>query len=301
MDSVLIVREVLEKFYTDNDYWLVPLAKAGTAFLAFFFINRDLQAEASFGSPFVLLGAAALCAFLPWSAITAFGAVFILGNLYELSIGLAAATTVIFIIAGLAQSAFHGGYSILICLVPVCFHLHIPYLVPIIAGLKLSLMSSIPVAIGVIIYRYLMYLSENLSIFSSGTTDDMTVLLSQYAGLFTGFFKNKAMLLEAIAFVIGLIVVYIIRTLDINFAGFIGTLVGFISMVIVLTAGAYRTGSDFTILSEIIPLLLSLLLSIIFAFLRYGADYQRTERVRFEDDDYFYFVKAVPKLRARKD
>lgn len=109
------------------------------------------------------------------------------------------------------------------------------------------------------------------------------------------------MLLEAIAFVIGLIVVYIIRTLDINFAGFIGTLVGFISMVIVLTAGAYRTGSDFTILSEIIPLLLSLLLSIIFAFLRYGADYQRTERVRFEDDDYFYFVKAVPKLRARKD
>lgn len=100
MDSVLIVREVLEKFYTDNDYWLVPLAKAGTAFLAFFFINRDLQAEASFGSPFVLLGAAALCAFLPWSAITAFGAVFILGNLYELSIGLAAATTVIFIIAG---------------------------------------------------------------------------------------------------------------------------------------------------------------------------------------------------------
>jgi hypothetical protein len=72
-------------------------------------------------------------------------------------------------------------------------------------------------------------------------------------------------------------------------------------MVIVLTAGAYRTGSDFTILSEIIPLLLSLLLSIIFAFLRYGADYQRTERVRFEDDDYFYFVKAVPKLRARKD
>ena len=24
-------------------------------------------------------------------------------------------------------------------------------------------------------------------------------------------------------------------------------------------------------------------------------DYERTERVQFEDDDYYYFVKAVPK------
>ena len=26
-----------------------------------------------------------------------------------------------------------------------------------------------------------------------------------------------------------------------------------------------------------------------------GMDYKRTEQIRFEDDDYYYFVKAVPK------
>ena len=33
------------------------------------------------------------------------------------------------------------------------------------------------------------------------------------------------------------------------------------------------------------------------AFL-FSLDYRRTENVRFEDDDYFYYVKAVPKRKV---
>ena len=28
----------------------------------------------------------------------------------------------------------------------------------------------------------------------------------------------------------------------------------------------------------------------------FGVDYTRTEYVQFEDDDYYYYVKAVPKM-----
>ena len=36
-------------------------------------------------------------------------------------------------------------------------------------------------------------------------------------------------------------------------------------------------------------------------FLAVGLDYPRTEKVQFEDDDYYYFVKAVPKLKLPED
>ena len=40
----------------------------------------------------------------------------------------------------------------------------------------------------------------------------------------------------------------------------------------------------------------SLILSGIYTFFVFAVDYSRTEYVQFEDDDYYYYVKAVPKL-----
>jgi len=37
------------------------------------------------------------------------------------------------------------------------------------------------------------------------------------------------------------------------------------------------------------------------AFLTVGLDYPHTEKVQFEDDDYYYFVKAVPKIRLPEE
>ena len=31
-------------------------------------------------------------------------------------------------------------------------------------------------------------------------------------------------------------------------------------------------------------------------FFRFNLDYSRTEKVQFEDDEYYYYVKAVPKM-----
>ena len=41
--------------------------------------------------------------------------------------------------------------------------------------------------------------------------------------------------------------------------------------------------------------IISLLIAFILQFLFMNLDYARTERVQFEDDDYYYYVKAVPR------
>ena len=35
-------------------------------------------------------------------------------------------------------------------------------------------------------------------------------------------------------------------------------------------------------------------------FLCFNLDYSRTEKVQFEDDEYYYYVKAVPKIKDMK-
>ena len=46
----------------------------------------------------------------------------------------------------------------------------------------------------------------------------------------------------------------------------------------------------------------SVLILLVLQFFFFNLDYSRTERVQFEDDEYYYYVKAVPKryVRARE-
>ena len=41
--------------------------------------------------------------------------------------------------------------------------------------------------------------------------------------------------------------------------------------------------------------MVAVLLGIVLEFFVFGGDYTRTERLEYEDDDYYYYVKAVPK------
>lgn len=55
---------------------------------------------------------------------------------------------------------------------------------------------------------------------------------------------------------------------------------------------------------DILPVVLGTLVGIVAAFVvrifMGFLDYQHTEHVEYEDDDYYYYVKAVPKLDSEK-
>jgi len=46
--------------------------------------------------------------------------------------------------------------------------------------------------------------------------------------------------------------------------------------------------------------LLSVVLAFIFQFFVFAVDYSRTEFLQFQDDEYYYYVKAVPKLTVTR-
>ncbi len=56
------------------------------------------------------------------------------------------------------------------------------------------------------------------------------------------------------------------------------------------------------VLQLLIGALLSLAVALLYHFFVFTVDFTRTEYVQYEDDDYVYYVKAVPKVAvARTD
>ena len=51
-------------------------------------------------------------------------------------------------------------------------------------------------------------------------------------------------------------------------------------------------------LSALFGSVLAILIAKVIEFFRFCVDYSRTERVQFEDDEYYYYVKAVPKMNV---
>ena len=45
----------------------------------------------------------------------------------------------------------------------------------------------------------------------------------------------------------------------------------------------------------IIYTVVSVVVGLVLEFFVFGGDYTRTERLEYEDDEYYYYVKAVPK------
>ena len=54
-------------------------------------------------------------------------------------------------------------------------------------------------------------------------------------------------------------------------------------------------GISISVVSMIIFSVVSVLIGLVLEFFVYGGDYTRTERLEYEDDEYYYYVKAVPK------
>ncbi len=294
---MLRVKEALQKFYTENDYWALPVIKAITAFLCFFTVNCRVGYSDLLSNPFISIVAAILCSFLPWASIPVLFGLFILGNAYAASLEITIVAVIVLLLAALVQSAFRAGNSILIALVPLFFYIHIPYVIPLIAGLSLGLMSVVPVSIGVLLYYFINYMSITTSAEAASSTD-ITAMATAYAGLFGNLFTDKEIIITMMVFALCIVIVFIISQIAFDSNWTVAVIAGTVSMAVFSVVGYLHYKLDFSFFGIIPSLIISCIISLLYVFAFHAVDYQRTERLRFEDDDYVYYVKAVPKLKS---
>ena len=90
--------------------------------------------------------------------------------------------------------------------------------------------------------------------------------------------------------------VYLIHRLSVDYAWVIAIVVGTVAQLLVIFVGDFVFGVSVSAGTLIFGLLVSVVLAMIYNFFFFSVDYTCTEYVQFEDDDYYYYVKAVPKM-----
>ena len=103
------------------------------------------------------------------------------------------------------------------------------------------------------------------------------------------------MFLVAAVLAATMVVVYIIRRMEIDNAWTVAWISGILFETIGLIAGYMLLGIKGKVIGVIIGGAVSCVIAAVIQFLFFNVDYTRTERLQFEDDEYYYYVKAVPK------
>jgi len=294
MVALLEIKEKLVRFYGKYEAYVTPLLRFCLGLTAFLLINGNIGYMKLISKTSVALILAAICSVLPVNAMIAIAAMVVLLNLYALSLEVFIVGALIFVFIYFVYFRFSPRYGYNAVLAPVCFKIGIPYIVPVGSGLLGELYSVVSVVCGSVIYFFLKGVRENEATLSSvsdagtSSTSKITIALNQ-------LLMNKEMFLVIAVFAITTIVVYIIRRLDMDNAWTVAWISGILFETIGLISGYLLLGISGKMFGVVVGGIVSAAIALALQFMFFNVDYSRTERLQFEDDEYYYYVKAVPK------
>lgn len=293
MTTLLEIREKIKVFYGRNDAFILPIIRFLLAFWVFATVNGRMGYMAKVDNVAIVLIAALTCSFLPNGCMLLIAAVFSLLHMYAMSMEVALVGLCVYLILFLIFFRFDSKESLVVMLTALLCVMKLPYIMPIVMGLIGTPISAIAISCGVIIYQLLQTVVTGAPTIATMEEADAT---GKIRVIIDGLLNNKEMLVMVTAFAITVIAVYLLRRLAVDYAWSIAMVSGAMINMIILLVGDLLYDINISVLSTILGSVVAILVAKIIEFFRFCVDYSRTERVQFEDDEYYYYVKAVPKM-----
>ncbi len=297
MTTLLVAKQMLLAIYSKYEVYITPLLKFLLALVTLLLINSRLGYMEAVNRATVVLIVALMCSFMPMNFIVLMGAVFVLLHLYAFSLECAAVVGAGFLLLFLLYLRFSPKDTLVVALLPLCFLMRIPYVIPISMGLIGTPASAVSVACGVIVYYMIHYVTQNATVIAA-MTDEETA--AKFKFIIDGLLNNREMVVTIAAFALTVIIVYLLRRMSVDYAWTIAMTAGAVVNIMVLLVGDLIFDINQSLLSVILGTIISFLITLVLQFFVFYVDYSRTEKVQFEDDEYYYYVKAVPKVTVTR-
>lgn len=291
MSSLLEWKEKLQKFYANQSIYVDKAVQFILGFVTFNLINSNIGLMKAASTPPVTAALAVICTFLPPVFTALAAAVLILAHLFTLSLGVMAAAASIFVMMFIFYCRFTPKRALILLLVPVAFMLKVPYVVPIACGLSMTPVTAIPIVFGTIVYYMIVCVKESAAAITGA--DGITGQISLFVKL---VFQNKGLWITAVAFIICVFAVYFIHRLAVDHAWKIAVAAGAVINISVIVIGDIAFNIHTSYGQLILGNLAAVVIGLLLEFFLFSVDYTRTEHLQYEDDEYYYYVKAVPKI-----
>ena len=296
MNKVLELKTKAIEFVERNEAFAKAIARLAVMMVAFLMVYFNLGFYSKMHIIVVPIVLALVCAILPFSVGILILSLYVLLNLYGLGLEVTMVGAALMVLCYLLYLRFAPKKSYLVVLSSVLWSLRIPYVAPVAVGLRSNPGNVVAVLMGTVMYYFLRGVHVNSTVFvnsgSANAASMLNVALKQVIG-------NTQMWVVLVAFLVTAVVVYSIRRKSIRNAWRAAIYIGTMLQVILILGGKLLLGDYSGIVGFIVGTIVSLGIEIGFEFIMCHLDYSRVERAQFEDDYYYYYVKAVPKVLVK--
>ncbi len=293
MSTILVWREQFQKLYAKYAFYITRVLQFILGIAVFGLINSNIGFLKAAASSVCTIGLSVICAFLPLGVMVLAATLLILAHMYAVSLGVMAVTGMFFLLMYIFYLRFVPDKAWLILLTAVGFACKVPFVVLIGIGLLGTPVCLISAVCGTFTYYMVHIVKANSTSFKGGSASKLIDTMTKFAGQ---ILTNKEMLLMlAIVIVCGLLV-YGIRTRSANHAWKIASVSGALAAVVFCVIGNVVFNIHIAYVPAFVDGVLAIIVGLVFEILFLSVDYSRTEYLEFEDDEYHYYVKAVPKV-----
>lgn len=300
MRLLLAVRDSLSRFYGKYDTYIRWTMKCLLAVCAFAAINTSLGQMVRLNNPLLVLGLAVICAFLPTNSIVLVGTGMILAHFYALSaeaalVGGGMLTVGLMLYFGIAS---HSSVSLVVTM--LCLAGGVPCASAVFFGLTGGPLAVVGSIFGTFGYYLISIIKNNGGNLQSVAATPAEAMVEKISVLIDAVIQNREMILFMLVLAMTLAIVWLIRRMPVKYAWMVAAAAGCLLYLLMCLLGASAAGITMDIPALIFDVLVAVGTAWISQTMLFSLDYKRTENVRFEDDEYFYYVKAVPKRKIRK-
>ena len=292
MTKLLLWKQKVKEFYGEHDFWITPLFKFLLAFVVFSQINGLLGFMRQIDNIFVVLILSLICAMFSINVMTILACLLILGHCYAVGIETAGFAAVLLILLMILFLRFTSEDNVALILTPISFTLHIPAAVPVGCGILRGASSAVPSGCGVILYFFMKLVKDRATVLQGNETEPLQKLQL----LLDGVLKNEEMWLTVVVFAAVVVIVSVISRASFDYAWRIAIVTGAVVYIVIMVFGSMFMSVSTELAGIILSGVAAIIIGFVIEFFELGVDYSRTENVQFEDDEYYYYVKAVPKV-----
>lgn len=289
MSVIVLLKNTIEEFYKKHYFIIDLILKFCFSCAGLFVINQIIGYNPLLSKWYLVVLISAISMFLPATFLLLTIMLYAIINIYYISIPLAAMVGVLIAIMYLLYLRFEPEHAYLIVTMIILFYFKLEFIVPLLLGVFMTPLATVSMCCGILSYH--IFDSVSITITQSIGGD---LLFNQ---TLEQIFSNKAMYGEFLVFILVALIVYFIRTSGINHAFNIAVFAGGFLELTLMYIMNFVLQSNEHIYALFIRVLISVVIAYIVILFRFPFNYLQVEKMQFEDDDYYYYVKAVPKLK----
>ena len=296
MEKLLIYRERFLKFIAARGRFIQAGIRFLGGFILFYVLGKLFGYTAFFAEPFFLVMMGLISIFIPTSAVSLIFYIVIFLQLAHVSLEVALFFVLAALLYFLVYQRVFPETRLYLMMAPVFFYFQLPACLPIFVGMFCGIAGLPAILMGTLIYYLGNMVQHAVVQLETGAAHGKV-----YSLIAARAIDNKELVLYFGIFCLVVVLVAAIRKKGAAHSWNLSILAGGAAYVILLFVGGYFVNNEVSILPQIAMAVASILIASIVQFLYNVIDYTREETFEFEDEEYYYYVRAIPKVSVEEE